>query len=86
MDNDIDDFGIEKINFHCDIEKSDKQALEYWKSLPGHYKLALLNNAFCGKCSRATIFDADYRILKDELVKIRGKCYRCGDTIVRVVE
>lgn len=86
MDNDIDDFGIEKIKFHCDIVRSDKKALEYWRAFPGYYRLALLNNAFCSKCSEMTSFDTNYCILKDELIEIKGKCFRCGEAIVRVIE
>lgn len=86
MNSDVDDFGISKTNFRCNVDKSDVEALEYWKRLPGHFRLSLLNNAYCSICSSVTSFDTEYWVKTDDIIHIEGKCYRCKGSIVRTIE
>ncbi len=79
MRNNTDNFEIYQIDYHCDIKKSDKNALKAWEELKPNERLAKLNKGCCMKCMSMPPFASKYRLISMGAVNcIEGKCSLCG--------
>ena len=59
-----------------------------WKRIPENIKEKILANVSCSSC-REGVLVADYKIENhdhDFDLEIRGKCCKCGNEVVRVVD
>lgn len=90
----LDEYTIEKFirqememdEFQANEGIADINATREWKAIPEDVQKMFLSNAFCSKCGVAT-FAPGYIIRKDKYgFLIEGRCKKCGNNIVRVLD
>lgn len=66
--------------------KGTPKALAIWERISPHFRVKLLNNAYCTHCRGVTsIADSNVTIV-DKCLLIKGICVTCHDAVARVVD
>jgi len=67
--------------------KSPKEALKRWSSIPADKRQLLLGNVFCPDCPDCvTIGDFSMKVLGKKGLLLEGFCGTCGHKVARVLE
>ena len=63
----------------------DFKANQKWAKIPKNIQGLIVRNVFCSECGVTTIIE--YTLHSDKFgVLLKGKCYKCGAAIARLVE
>lgn len=68
----------------CDI--FSPKAKELWEAIPMIHRTRLLNNVWCGNCTKMTTIVHYSGQLKGDALLLEGECERCGKTVARLIE
>ena len=66
--------------------KGTQKALAVWERIPPHFRVKLLNNAFCTQCRDVTSIADSNVVMVDKCVLIKGSCVVCHGPVARLVE
>jgi len=66
--------------------KFDKKAMQRFNEIPDDIKPKILSNVYCTNCrSMVKIVEFEASIEDNDLI-LRGKCERCSNKVVRLIE
>lgn len=61
-------------------------ALRAWDTLAAETRIRILNNVWCGGCRAGTSIALESARVSGSDLVLRGRCTKCGESVVRVVE
>ncbi len=66
--------------------KGTPKAVAVWERIPPHFRVKLLNNAYCTHCRGVTSIADSSVGMVDKCLLIKGICVTCHGPVARLVE
>ena len=66
--------------------KGTQKVLAVWEQIPPHFRVKLLNNAYCTQCRGVTSIADSSVTMVDKCLLIKGICVTCHGHVARLVE